>query len=216
MTKKGIIYKVTHKESGLSYVGATTNGIERRKRDHLELAKRGVSSSFQNAIATYGSDAFKWEQIDTAASIDELARKEKEYILKYNSKECGYNSDVGGGIRKSVYQYNIDGGLVNKFKSLESAGNAVSADKRNISKAALGRMVLVGGYVWSYSSTFPRKLKDKRKKTVIQIGKDGSILAEYKSVVEASKITGVNKTSIAKVCRGERKRSGGFYWVYET
>ena len=43
---------------------------------------------------------------------------------------------------------------------------------------------------------------------------DGHILYEYKSVAEASRQTGVSKTCISKVCRGERKGSGGFLWRY--
>jgi hypothetical protein len=43
---------------------------------------------------------------------------------------------------------------------------------------------------------------------------EGEFLTEYKSVSEASKLTGCNRTSIAKVCRGERKSCGGYNWKY--
>ena len=43
---------------------------------------------------------------------------------------------------------------------------------------------------------------------------EDKLIAEYKSVIEASKITGINKSSIAKVCRLERKQAGGFKWEY--
>jgi hypothetical protein len=71
------------------------------------------------------------------------------------------------------------------------------------------------GFVWSYSSTFPKHINDNRKKVVQQFSLDGKFVNEYKSVSEASKLTGCNKTSIAKVCRGERKSCGGYNWVYE-
>ena len=103
MEKKGIIYTVTNKETKMVYVGLTTKSLEVRKKDHNKKSKKGKSYAFQQAIATYGPDAFKWEQIDTATTTDELAEKEKAYILKYNSKEEGYNQSEGGELQKTVY-----------------------------------------------------------------------------------------------------------------
>ncbi|WP_223267274.1 NUMOD1 domain-containing DNA-binding protein [Polaribacter sp. IC073] len=42
----------------------------------------------------------------------------------------------------------------------------------------------------------------------------GIFIKEFNSVSEASKLTGCNKTSIAKVSRGERNSCGGFIWKY--
>jgi hypothetical protein len=39
-------------------------------------------------------------------------------------------------------------------------------------------------------------------------------LTKYKSVSEALKLTDFNKTSIAKVCRGEWQSCGGYNWAY--
>ncbi|WP_394345717.1 hypothetical protein [Gelidibacter gilvus] len=39
-------------------------------------------------------------------------------------------------------------------------------------------------------------------------------IAEYESVAEASRQTGISKSCISKVCRGERKQSGGYIWKY--
>jgi len=211
---KKIIYKVTHKESGKYYIGATSKNLETRKKDHLKKSKKGKSYAFQNAIATYGPEAFTWSQVDVANSANELAQKEKEYILKYNSKEAGFNCDNGGSIPKTVYQYSLSGVLINSFSSLASAGNAVSAGKSSIGKAALGISKTCKGYYWSYAATFPKVLQDIRKKKIQQFTLDGELLDEFTSVSEASKQTGCNKTSIAKVCRGERKSSGGFYFCY--
>jgi group I intron endonuclease len=215
MEKKGIIYTVTNKETKMVYVGLTTKSFEKRKKDHLKKSKRGKSYAFQNAIATHGPDAFNWQQIDTATSIDELAQKEKAYVLKYNSKEDGYNQSEGGEIQKSVYQYDVSNGmLINKYSSLAHAGATVNLNKQDLSKVCLSVNKVSKGSVWTYSSTYPIDIKDHRKKVVQQFSLDGTLITEYKSVSEASKLTGCNKTSIAKVCRGERQSSGGFKWEY--
>ena len=215
MKNKGIVYRVIHKTSGKSYIGVTTKSLEARKKDHVKKSKKGKSYAFQFAIATYGAEAFTWTQTDTGSSLDELAQKEKEYILKYNSKEAGFNCDNGGSIPKTVYQYSLSGVLINSFSSLANAGNAVSAAKSGISKAALGISKTCKGYYWSYSSTFPKHINDNRRKVVHQLTMEGEFVSEFESVSEASKQTGCNKTSIAKVCRGERKSSGGYHWEYK-
>ena len=138
MIDKKIVYKVTNKKTEEIYVGITSKSLEERKKDHLKKSKKGKSYAFQNAIATYGEDNFEWKQIDTATTIDELAKKEKEYILEYNSKEEGYNSDCGGGIQKTVYQYDITTGeMVNKYTNLSLAGAVVGLNKQDLSSVCL-------------------------------------------------------------------------------
>ena len=210
-----IIYKVVNTITDEVYIGATTKSIEERKADHLQTSRKKVGSCFQESIATYGADAFKWEQIDTANSINELAEKEKQYILKYNSKEQGYNSDAGGGFKKIVYQFNEDGILINSFSSLKEIETTLNYDKRRVSNACTTATLWKGSY-WSYSqnNTF-KPTMDSRKKKVFQYSLNGEILARYNSVADASRITGLSKTCISRCCRGERRSSSGFLWKYQ-
>ncbi|WP_417876099.1 NUMOD1 domain-containing DNA-binding protein [Winogradskyella sediminis] len=211
-----IIYKAENEINGWVYIGATSNSVHQRKLDHLERANRQEKGKFYEAISTYGKDAFNWVQVDTASTIDELAEKEKSYILEYNSQENGYNSDAGGGLKKTVYQYSTtDGSLVNSYNCLQSAANAVNAYKTSISSACLGQSKTCKGYHWSYNLTESFRLKkDLRKKQVIQYALSGEQIAIYESVAEASRESKVSKSSISRVCRGERNNSGGFIWKY--
>ena len=52
-------------------------------------------------------------------------------------------------------------------------------------------------------------------KSVIQYSKDGEFIAEYNSVMEASRQIGCNPSSICKCCKGTRKSTGGFIWKYK-
>jgi len=212
----GIVYTVTHKQTGYTYVGVTTKSLKERKRDHLQKAHKGTGHYFQEAIGTYGPDAFKWQQVDTAQNLDELARKEREYIKELNAVKKGFNSNSGGGLRKTVYQYSIDSGvLVNQFDSLDVAAMAVKADKRSISRACLNVNNTFGGFYWSYTlSEHFEPSADKRRKEVEQLDRQGNVLAKYRSVAEASRQTGLSKSPIAKTCRGEQDLAGGFYWRY--
>ncbi|WP_053991924.1 GIY-YIG nuclease family protein [Mangrovimonas sp. TPBH4] len=212
----GIIYTVKCQVTGEFYVGATTNSLEQRKIDHEERANRGELNKFHQAIATHGPEAFSWMQTDSANDLDELARMEKENILKYNSKQTGYNSDAGGGFKKTVYQYNTtDGSLVAQYDSLENAANAVNAVKTSIGNACIGQNKTCKGFYWSYNFCVPfNPTKDFRKKEVKQLFPSGEVIANYGSVAAASRATGISKSCIARVCRGEREQSGGYMWHY--
>lgn len=212
----GIIYKAQNSITGQIYIGATTYELKQRKLDHIERAIRGDKGYFQEAIGTYGPEAFSWETIDTAENIDELAKKEKHYIYQYNSKVEGYNRDEGGGFQKTVYQYSLDGGLfLAKYDCLNDAASAVNTTKQHISRACLSVNNIYKDFYWSYLFEEPFSPKsDNRRKKVLQLSLDGEFLNKFKSVAEASRDTGVSKTCISRVCRGERENSGGFCWRY--
>jgi len=210
-----IIYKAQNTITGESYIGATTKSIVERKTDHIQKSNKKVGTYFQEAISTFGIDNFRWIQIDTASNNDELASKEIKYILEYDSLENGYNGDSGGGFKKTVYQYNLDGSLNTTFEDLTTAGNSIDVRKQDICRAWNVNNTL-GGFLWSYE--FKEKFipeSDNRKKEVIQFSLDGNVLARYISVAEASKISGLSKTCISRCCRGEREQSGGFIWSYK-
>ncbi len=213
-----IIYKAENIKNGNVYIGATTKSVEERKHDHIQKANKEYQGKFQEALLSYGIENFKWEEIDTTNSVDALAQKEKEYILKYNSKENGYNSDNGGGFKKTVYQYNIeDRKLINTYDCLENAGNTINATKKQISNVCLNVNNKYKGYYWSYEYKEPFvPKKDLRLKKVIKYSLDNIKLEEYNSVALASKANNIIKTGIARTCRGEQRQSGGFIWKYKV
>ena len=215
MEDKYSIYKAENVENGWVYIGSTTSTVEERQMDHVQKATKGTGHQFQEAIGTYGPDSFIWEQIDTASTMNELAKKEKEYIIEYNSLEEGYNQDSGGGFKKLVYQYNTNGTLNTTHLDLSSAANAVNATVKKMSKVCLSINQSLGGFFWSYhlvDDFIPNK--DKRRKEVLQIDLESNVVAHFKSVAEASKQTGFSKSPIAKTCRGEQEQSGGYFWKY--
>ena len=210
-----IIYKVTNQKTNETYIGATTKSIEERKLDHLQKSRKKVGSYFQEALGTFGADAFTWEQIDTASDDNELASKEIRYIAEYDSNANGYNADKGGGFKKIVYQYNLDGSLNHTSEDLSLAAKAISVRKQDISRACWSVNKTLGGFFWSYSYKEPfTPKKDNRKKGVTQYRLDGSFVCQFTSVSEASKVTRVSKTCISRCCRGERTSSKGFLWKY--
>jgi len=55
----------------------------------------------------------------------------------------------------------------------------------------------------------------KRRWELFQFYEHGELVRSYDSVAEASEITGVNRSSIAKCCRGLYISAGGYHWKYQ-
>ncbi len=207
-----IIYKAENYITKKCYIGVTSNLNSRIKNHHSNF----IGNSGEKLHSMFLEFDFKninFKVIDSAEDFTVLAEKERYYIEKYDSFKNGYNSDKGGGFKKPIYQFNLSGDLISTFQDLESAANAVNAYSSSISHSCLGDTKTCKGFYWSYSSTF-QEVYDYRKKSVNQFDLESNLLNTYESISEASKVSGVNKSSIAKCCRGERKKAGDFIWKF--
>jgi hypothetical protein len=50
---------------------------------------------------------------------------------------------------------------------------------------------------------------------VLQFDKQGNFIAEYRSMGEASNITGTPSSAICEVCKGNRRSAHGYIWLYK-
>lgn len=54
----------------------------------------------------------------------------------------------------------------------------------------------------------------KLRKKVYMFSRNGSFIAEFCSVRDAGRRTGINQSNITKCCNGKVKSAGGYYWSY--
>lgn len=98
--RRGVIYCVTHRDSGKRYVGLTIQTLERRWQDHQEQAAAGHiqgEHSLHAAIRQCGADAFSVEQIDAGRTKVDLEAKERLWIDRMGTlAPAGFNLDPGG------------------------------------------------------------------------------------------------------------------------
>jgi group I intron endonuclease len=100
LIRPGIIYKITNKVDGKSYIGQTTRALARRWGGHKRAAKKGGTYRLHRAINKYGPDAFTVEVIAESWQpfLDAL---EIFFIRLYNTRsQWGYNLTDGGGGNK--------------------------------------------------------------------------------------------------------------------
>jgi len=77
-------------------------------------------------------------------------------------------------------------------------------------------------YIWSYALLEGDTLKNVLEKAnkyntynVKQYDLTGNFLKNYKSISEASSITGISQSSISLCCKGKYKTAGKYIWKKE-
>lgn len=95
-----IIYLITNTENSKVYIGQTIRTAVRRFSQHRNNLNRLCHSNphLQAAWNKYGADAFTFEVLDTAVTLNGLNAKEEYYIQLYESSnpQFGYNKRAGG------------------------------------------------------------------------------------------------------------------------
>ena len=90
-----IIYKITNKLNGKSYIGQTVRSLSERWAEHRK--KTSDCMAISNAIHKHGASNFEVVQIYKANSLEELNLKEQEYIEEFKTmRPNGYNLTTGG------------------------------------------------------------------------------------------------------------------------
>jgi len=51
-------------------------------------------------------------------------------------------------------------------------------------------------------------------KGVVQISENGCIVEQFNCIMDATRKTGIDNSSIIKVCKNKRKKAGNFNWKY--
>lgn len=139
------IYKFTHIASGRCYIGQTVQNPNQRRLEHISDSKYTTKEyHFHNAIRKYGIDAFTFDVIAEASSLEELNLLEEKYVDQYDSINNGFNIRQAGN---------------NKFHSNESKQRMSDAQK-----AAHARRRAEGRDTWTRADGGPMKGKSHPNK----------------------------------------------------
>lgn len=90
-----IVYIATF-PNGKRYIGATSQGLDKRKGDHLSASKAGVRNKFYNAIRKHGFENVTWEIHSFHDTSEDMFAMERHLISVLNAQKHGYNSTTGG------------------------------------------------------------------------------------------------------------------------
>lgn len=181
-----IIYKLTNRITGLSYIGQTSRKLEDRLYGHFHSKSNSYVS---RAIQKYGKDAFEISILQSCKSLEDLNLSEQFWIKELNTMNpFGYNLDSGGSLNKTFSQ----------------------STKTKMSEKAKQRTGILNSFYKKSHNLGSRKLqsdrKDKYKKKVF-CHQTGLI---YESLSDAARSLNLYYGNITKVLLGKRKSTCGF------
>ena len=240
----GYIYKISNTVNNKLYIGQTVKTIQTRFREHIRSARTNTNQTMiiPKAIKKYGEDNFSISEIEKIIedSKEELFNKLNEreifYISLYNTvRPNGYNVTSGGhnsdNLCIPVDQYDLNGVLINSYKSITDAAQIISNNDIPIS-VPLIRYVCNGKYktAKNYIFRFKGESFDKYETTVIRNNKkaidqydlNGNLLNTFESKAEAVKYLILEGhhlsegTHISSCCLGKRVVAHGYIWRYHN
>jgi group I intron endonuclease len=90
-----IVYMITNKLNGHSYIGQTVRTIRERWKEHCRT--NSDCAAISNAICKYGKENFSIKVLCKVDTLDKLNKEEQRLIKKFNTlKPNGYNLTTGG------------------------------------------------------------------------------------------------------------------------
>lgn len=193
------IYLIRNTINDKIYVGSSKN-IRRRIQEHLSKLKlnKHPNKHLQNHFNKY-KESLYFEIIQECEQKD-LLKVEQYWITTLSPK---FNNSL-------IAISNSKKGRTNEFKEkmrLLNIGKKLSEEhKRKIGDSSKGKIL---------SKKTIEKIRKSREKKVIQFDKNRKIIAEFTSIKEAAKITGVDNTGISAVCNDRQGFAGGYIWKFK-
>ncbi len=163
---------------------------------------------FQYAVKKYGVSSFKREILYVYDTMEEAYLKEKELVdMTFIKQSHVYNIALGGHGGEivdpkihclPVYQFDLEGNLVNFWETTLDASDFYGCMVSKISKAINGYYECLG-YFWARTDTITlSKYKTDHKKYTYLYNIDGKLINEFISRTECSKYLGCAPQSVSK------------------
>lgn len=198
----------------------TMQGIKIKTYPSVAIASQetGVSQSHigNRARGTeFSAGGFIWK-FGNAPSVD------IKPMLKLIEQWRNRNKEAFG---TKVSQYNMNGGRIAVYPTINDAAKATGISNSNISSVFSEKRFSAGGFYWrkGYGPAkidlsgyeYGKTLRAKRRQRPIQkYSKDGKPLQKFDSIKEAAENVGVNTATVSGALTGSQKTAGGFKWKY--
>ena len=171
----------------------------------------------------YSDEMHLIPKIIDAMRFDKELQEEKERILFCKHKEkCirKANSWKREDLRKTVYQYNLQGELINTYSGIEAASVAANCNMTEIGQRCNGIGYTCGGYLWSYepkvfSAEWLLEAQNKSNhQTILQYNFNMELVGEY---IEGNglKENESRYKHIRSVCNRLKESAYGYVWRFK-
>lgn len=228
-----LVYKHTA-PNGKVYIGITSRTAKERWRNNGTGYHH--NEHWESAIKKYGWENIKHEILLTGLTKEEAEQKEVDLIAFYksNQREYGYNIANGGGVNRGFHirektKEKIRKSLKKYFSKNKSAnyGKRLSDEaKQKLRLANIGKKlneetklkISIANKGKAKPQAFKelvRRREQRKVSNILQVSFNGEIVNIFNSIQEASRKTNAEANKICAVCKGKRKSTKGFIWLYE-
>ena len=149
------------------------------------------------------------------------------YNLRYGTRVERMHKLVNEPRMRSVNQYDINGNLLNTFKSIAEASRSTNIPARVICCICKKQTIhSTHGYVFRYNNDNSPwfdldadkcRGNHERMRAILQFDKNGNLIATYESVNDASRATGIGRRWIQNICNpnGRDKSAHGYIFRFK-
>jgi hypothetical protein len=143
------------------------------------------------------------------------------FMFKENYKiGVDYSSNFKKHINnKEVIQFDLNFNKLQVFNSVSEASKKLNINRAGIDDCCKGKQKTSKSFIFMYKTDFDYKNKYTfQKKTkaikIIQFNLEMNKIEEFSSITEAEKKLKINNSNIVACCKGKRKTTGGFKFMY--
>jgi hypothetical protein len=195
----GVIYKITNKLNGHSYIGQTIQKLNERWSNHISESKH-LNRKIHQALRKYGRDNFEICIIDECNSKEELNIKEAFWVNFYDTYKHGYNSTLGGDFNPM---------LIDEFR--QKVIKQLTGRKRNFTpeqRIQYAERILKQGKQFKSGNEHPLS------KIVYKINPESFIIEDiFENIISAElKINNKNMNGITNALKSKFLYRG-YYWI---
>lgn len=219
----------------------TKNKIREKRigKKHSEETKKKLSDERKIPVCQYdlegnflkrydgildGSVATGVESGNISACCKNKIKTSGGFIWQYDGVELTlenllwHSSDDN---KVAVCQYSLSGGFIKKYKSSTEASIEVAVNNSLIVECCKGHRKTGRGYIWRYADEELTQQhinwcnnKKNEKTPVLQYSLCCELIGSFDGIQIASRLTGIDPSTIVKCCKGRQKTAGGYIWRY--
>ncbi len=209
----GVIYKITCTENGYFLFGSTIK-FERRKSNYKSSLTKGNYSNIllQRCFNKYGWNSLQFEIVQDNIPENILLYVEDIWI----GANCSKSDDNKGGMNmRNGYRWvqsiesreKIRQDLLGKKQSKETIQKRIQTMKENYKPRSIESRLKT-------SLKIIGKVNKNVEKQIYQFDLNKSFIQPFKSIKQAEKITGIERSSISRAASGSLTKAGGFLWSF--
>ena len=121
-------------------------------------------------------------------------------------------------ITKSIIQFDLDMNIINEFNSINDAAKKLNITRQNISSVCKNSNLTAGGFRFLFKDDYDENkdytIVENNKKSVTQLDINKNYIKSYNTITLASKELNLQSSHISSCCKGKRKTTGGFKFMY--